>query len=296
MNQNCLKIEHVVIPAAGYGTRLLPGSKAIPKEMFPIVNKPAIEYIADEAKKAGINNIILITSSNKESLVDHFDNNFELESILKKKNKDKLLKSITKYDQLNLINVRQRKALGLGHAVHCASHIIIERPFGVILPDMFVVDGYKYMKKMCELYEQSNGKGVIALMKVPHDKVSSYGIIKGTPHSDFNDENIINIEDMIEKPSIDEAPSNLAILGRYILPNKVMDILKYEQIDHSGEIQLTNSLRKLTHEDGLIGLIVDAEIHDIGSPNGFIKANISYALKNSEYKDEILEYIKSITL
>lgn len=291
---NHYQIEHVIVPAAGYGTRLLPGSKAIPKEMFPIVNKPAIEYIADEAKKSGINNIVLVTSSNKESLVDHFDNNFELETILKNKKKEQMLKSITKYEKLNLINIRQRKALGLGHAVHCASPTLVDRPFGVILPDMFIVDGYKYMKKMCELYERSEGKGVIALMKVPHDKVSSYGIIKGSKHKDYNDDNIIDIKDMVEKPSVNDAPSDLAILGRYILPNKVMNILKDEQADQSGEIQLTNSLRKLTHEDGLIGLIVDEEIHDIGSPVGFIKANISYALKNSEYKTEISEYIKSI--
>lgn len=287
-------IEHVIVPAAGYGTRLLPGSKTIPKEMFPIVNKPAIEYIADEAEKSGINNIILITSSNKESLVDHFDNNFELETILANKNKNDMLKSITKYEGLNFVNIRQRQALGLGHAVHCANKVIIDRPFGVILPDMFIVDGYKYMSKMCELYKKSGGKGVIALMKVPHDKVSSYGIIKGSPIENYNDENIINIDDLIEKPPIDEAPSNLAILGRYILPNKVMSILEHEEADHSGEIQLTNSLKKLAQTDGLIGLIVDAEIHDIGSPLGFIKANISYALQNPKYKDDISDYIKSI--
>ncbi len=153
-----------------------------------------------------------------------------------------------KYEKLNLINIRQRKALGLGHAIHCASPALVDRPFGIILPDMFIVNGYKYMKKMCELYEQSEGKGVIALMKVPHDKVSSYGIIKGSKHQDYNDDNIIDIKDMVEKPSVNDAPSNLAILGRYILPNKVMNILKDEQVDQSGEIQLTNSLRKLTHE------------------------------------------------
>lgn len=279
-------IDFVIIPAAGYGTRLLPGSKAIPKEMFPIINKPAIEYIVEEACNSGLNSIVLITSKNKDSIVDHFDSSKELESLLKEKRKDEYLEFINRYKHMNFINIRQKEALGLGHAVYTGHNVLSNKPFVVILPDMLIKNGSFHLKKMLDLYKQ-HGKGVIALMKVPKHTVSSYGIVAGN----LIDTNLIDIKDLVEKPKVDEAPSDLAILGRYILPYNTMNILKDGKPDHSGEIQLTNGLIQLAKTEGLLGYIVEGEIYDIGNPTGFLKANISYALDDPKLKDEINNFI-----
>lgn len=285
-------LSHAVVPAAGFGTRLLPGSKTIPKEMFPIVNKPAIEYIADEILEAGLNTIVLVTSKNKESIVDHFDRNFELESILSIKNKSELLKSVQKFNNLNFINIRQKEALGLGHAVYSAKEALGNNPFVVVLPDMFIKNGAHYLKMMLDIYKET-GKGVIALMEVPLEQVSSYGVVDG--NYILNGERYL-ITDMIEKPSVDKAPSNLAIVGRYVLPASIIDMLGNTKPGMSGEIQLTDSLKQLAVNEGMIGVIInkDDEIHDIGHPVGFVKANLAYMYENPEYKDEIHEYITTL--
>lgn len=284
-------ITHAVIPAAGFGTRLLPGSKTIPKEMFPIVNKPAIEYIANEVVDAGLSTMVLITSKGKDSLVDHFDKNFELEYLLTSKKKGQLLDSILKFKKLNLINVRQREPLGLGHAVLMAKESLnTGKPFIVILPDMIIKNGASYLKKMIDIYNET-GKCVIALMQVPYSDTSSYGIINiDTKISD----DMVIINDMVEKPPVNQAPSNLAIVGRYVLPNKVLDKLINSKPDASGEIQLTDALKEIAISDGVIGIIIKDEIHDIGNPLGFVKANISYCLDNVNYSEELKKYIAGI--
>lgn len=292
---------YVVVPAAGFGTRLLPGSKSIPKEMFPVVNKPAIEYIAEETVDAGLLTMVLITSKNKDPLVDHFDRNYELESILKDKKKDMLLDSILKYEKLRLINIRQKEALGLGHAVYMANSVLNRDcvdPFVVMLPDMIIKNGYRYLKTMIDIY-YATGKAVIALMEVPYDEVYSYGIVKSKAIDlkdydlDITDDTLL-IEDMIEKPSVDEAPSNLAIVGRYVLPTKILGKLETAKPSSGGEIQLTDALKELSREEGVIGVVIRDEIHDIGNPIGFIKANISYCLENEKYAEQIINYFKSI--
>jgi len=288
MSNQWSQIDHVIIPAAGYGTRLLPASKAIPKEMLTIVNKPAIEYIVEEASSSNINTIVLITSKNKDSIVDHFDSNKELEALLEKKKKDEFLSDVVKYNGLNFINIRQTHPLGLGDAVYRGSKTLSKNSFVVILPDMIIKNGSYHLNKMLEMSKKYN-KGVIALMEVPKESVSSYGIVDG----DKLDDNIIDIKDLVEKPSVESAPSNLAILGRYILPYKTMEILKDGKPDQSGEIQLTDALVKVAKEDGLLGYIVRDEIYDIGSPVGFVKANIAFSLENKKFSEEIEKFIKS---
>lgn len=292
-------INHAIVPAAGYGTRLLPGTKVIPKEMFPIFNKPAIEYIADEIYDSDLNNMVLITSKNKESIVDHFDQNFELETILERRHKDQMLESITKFQDLNVINLRQKEQLGLGHAISIAQPVLNNQSFAVVLPDMLVKNGSKHLKMMLNIYRKT-GKAVIALMEVPKNKVSSYGIVQGQVYysNDF-DKDLFHINNMVEKPKSSEAPSNLAILGRYILPYKIFNIIEQLTIEHqqqksNKEIGLTDALLVLAKDEGIIGLIVDDEVHDIGSPQGFIKANILYGINDIEIQKYLINIVKSI--
>ena len=279
----------VIIPSAGFGTRLLPGSKSITKEMFTIVNTPAIGYIAEEIKNAGLKNIILITAKNKDSILDYFDHHQKLETLLINKGKSDALNSIVEHLDINVVAIRQKEALGTGHAVFIAKQYIHDKPFAVILPDMLIMNGGKYMEQMLNIY-RNTGKGVIALMKVDKEKVSSYGIVKCEEK-----DGLLHIDYMIEKPQINEAPSNLAIVGRYILPNRTFDLLKNTAPGINGEIQLTDALKVLAKEEGLIGIIIEDEIHDMGNPLGFLKANVSFGLKHpvigNEFKDFLLEYL-----
>jgi UTP--glucose-1-phosphate uridylyltransferase len=275
-----------IIPAAGYGTRLLPGTKSIPKEMFPIVDSPAIEYIAREIKECGLKDLLIITAHNKDSIVDYFDKAFELEAILKEKGKQILLKKINEFNDMNIVTVRQKEQLGLGHAIYMGATLVGDRPFIVSLPDMLIMNGGHHMSNMLELYHKYN-KGVIALMRVPVNETNKYGIIDG-----IEKEGIIFIHDMVEKPAIGKAPTNFAILGRYILPNKTMFLLEKTQPGAGGEIQLTDALREIANTDGLIGYICDDEVYDTGSHIGFIKANIAFGLKNPELRDDIIQFMK----
>lgn len=288
-----MSIKYVIIPAAGYGTRVLPGSKSIPKEMFPVVSKPSIEYIIDEIDN--INNIIIITSKNKSAILDHFDKNPNLDIILE--NKKSILEKTNKYNHLNLIDIRQKEQYGLGHAISLAKDIVCDNPFIVSLPDMLIKNGKFHMTKMIELYKIFN-KGVIALMEVETKDIPLYGIVDGTNMKIDND--LFSITNLVEKPSIISAPSNLAIVGRYILPAKVMNYIEEDKICHlktnsKDEIQLTCALNKLCIEDnGLIGYIIRSEINDIGSTYGFIKTNLSYGLDDLQYRDKLLKYIKTL--
>lgn len=279
-----------IIPAAGYGTRLLPGSKSIPKEMFPIVDAPAIEYIAREAKEANLKNLLIITANNKDSIVDYFDRNMNLEAILKEKGKNDLIKKINEFNDMSIVTVRQKVQLGLGHAIYMGAPLVGDQPFIVSLPDMLIMNGGQHLAKMIELYNKYD-KAVIALMKVPKNETNKYGIVEG-----FEKDGVIFIHDMVEKPSVDKSPSDLAILGRYILPNKTMSLLEKTQPGMSNEIQLTDALRILAQQDGIIGYIVDDEIYDTGSYIGFVKANIAFGLKNEELKDELMQFMKLKTL
>ena len=275
-----------IIPAAGYGTRLLPGSKSIPKEMFPIVDSPAIQYIAREVKEAGLKNLLIVTAHNKDSIVDFFDSNSDLESILKEKGKHDLLKKINEFNDLNIVTIRQKEQKGLGHAIYMGSPLVADQPFIVSLPDMLIMNGGYHLSKMIELYHQT-GKGVIALMRVPKNETNKYGIIDG-----IEKDGIIFIHDMIEKPDTKNAPSDLAILGRYILPNKTMFLIEKTQPGAGGEIQLTDALQTIAKTDGLIGYIVNDEVYDTGGYIGFIKANIAFGLQNPELRDDLIQFMK----
>jgi UTP--glucose-1-phosphate uridylyltransferase len=272
----------VVCPAAGFGTRLLPMS---PKEMACIVSKPGIEYIVDEVYTVGMSTVILIISKNKMILTDHFETNTDLENSIKDK-KPELLESLHRFKNLSVISIRQSLPNGLGHAIFMAKPALTQDEFFVVtLPDMLIDNGSKYMNQMCELARRSN-QAVIALMEVPRETVSSYGIVDG----EIDSAGIIHIKGLVEKPSIEAAPSNLAILGRYVLPYRVIDILEQTAPDKGGEIQLTSALQVLVKESGILGVIIREEIHDIGSPLGFIMANMYYGMKIPNYKEKIARY------
>lgn len=277
-----------IIPAAGYGTRLLPGSKSIPKEMFPIVDLPAIEYIAKEIKEANLKDLLIITANNKDTIVDYFDRNFQLEYILKEKGKHDLITKINEFNDMNVVTIRQKEQKGLGHAISIGSSLVGDQPFIVSLPDMIIMNGGHHINEMVKIHQETQ-KGVVALMRVPKSETSKYGIVAGTFKG-----NMFFIHDMVEKPS-SNPPSNLAIVGRYILPNKTMFLLQNTKVGANNEIQLTDALKEIAQTDGLIGYIIEDEIHDTGNPLGFIKANIFFGMQNKAIKKELLEYMVKIT-
>lgn len=277
-----------IIPAAGYGTRLLPGSKSIPKEMFPIVDLPAIEYIAKEIKEANLKDLLIITANNKDTIVDYFDRNFQLEYILKEKGKHDLITKINEFNDMNVVTIRQKEQKGLGHAISIGSSLVGDQPFIVSLPDMIIMNGGYHINEMVKIHQETQ-KGVVALMRVPKSETSKYGIVAGTFKG-----NMFFIHDMVEKPS-SNPPSNLAIVGRYILPNKTMFLLQNTKVGANNEIQLTDALKEIAQTDGLIGYIIEDEIHDTGNPLGFIKANIFFGMQNKAIKKELLEYMVRIT-
>jgi len=273
----------VIVPAAGLGTRMLPISKSVPKEILPIISKPAIEYIAEEIVQSSLDNMILITSKNKDALIDHFDRNIELENICRSKN-------LNNFDNLDVINIRQKVPLGSGHAIYTAKNICGIDPIIVILPDMIIKNAHVHLTKMIDLYNRT-GKMVIALMKVPENMAPQYGIVRIE-----KDDDLINIIDIVEKPK--SPPSNLAVVGRYILPYEIFNILSTLSPGLNNEIQLTDAIRELMYMEGCIGYIIEDSntIHDIGNPLGYIKANISFALDDESLRNEVIDFINKIIL
>ncbi len=287
-----MKIKKAVIPAAGYGTRFLPVTKAVPKELLPIVDKPMIQYIVEEAKASGIEFVILIVNHGKEAIEDHFDINYELEDTLRKKGNNELLSLIDGLSEMiKIVSIRQKKPLGLGHAVLQAKNLIGDEPFAVVLGDDIIDSEKPCLLQMSEVYEKY-GKPVIAVQKVPREDVSRYGIIKGKQAGN----SIYMLEDVVEKPSPDKAPSDLAIIGRYILTPEIFEILEDTSSGAGGEIQLTDGLKVLLMKKGMIGYRFEGDRYDGGDKLGFLLANIAYAMKRPEIKDKLLEcmagYIK----
>jgi UTP--glucose-1-phosphate uridylyltransferase len=284
------KVRKVVIPAAGFGTRFLPATKAMPKEMIPIIDKPVIHYGVEEALGSGITDVIFVTGRGKHSLEDYFDYSYELEDTLKKSGKEELHASIKDISEMaDIVYVRQKEALGLGHAILKAKNIIGDEPFAIILPDVLVDSQVPCIKQLIDVYEKT-GKSVIAVKEVPHDKVSSYGIVK--PKTDGN---VFEIEDMVEKPKPEEAPSNLSILGRYVLSPKIFKYLEETQAGAIGEIQLTDALVKLMEEDGLMGVITEGDDYDCGDKLGFLKTTVALGLKNKSVGEDFKKYLKDIS-
>lgn len=285
------KITKAVIPAAGLGTRFLPATKACPKEMLPIVDKPTIQYIIEEALTSGIEDILIITGHNKRSIEDHFDYNPELEQNLREHGKDDLLAMVRKIGNINLHYIRQKEPKGLGHAILCAKSFVGNEPFAVLLGDDVVYnDEYPCLKQLMDVYNNT-GASVLGCQTVPQEKVSSYGIVA----SEATDaERIYKVNDMVEKPAIEEAPSRLAVLGRYVITPEIFSILEHTEPGRGGEIQLTDALKVLAKEQAMYAYDFVGRRYDVGDKQGYLEATVEYALRRPDLKDNFLEYLKGI--
>jgi UTP--glucose-1-phosphate uridylyltransferase len=289
-----VKIRKAVFPAAGLGTRFLPATKAQPKEMLSLVDKPLIQYVIEEAVAAGLTKIVIVTGRGKSSIEDHFDVSYELEQLLEARGKTDLLEQVRAIsNMINVSYVRQGEALGLGHAVLVAKDLVGDEPFAVMLGDDIVDAEVPCMKQMVEVFERVQAP-VIALQQVPRDEISAYGVIQGTlePGSD----RVYRIDDLIEKPSTEEAPSDLAIIGRYILTPDVFDALENTARDKGGEIQLTNGIRDLKAQRPVYGYRFEGTRHDAGNKLGFLKATVEFALKREDLGAPFREYLKGLDL
>ncbi|WP_022819015.1 UTP--glucose-1-phosphate uridylyltransferase GalU [Fusobacterium russii] len=287
------KVRKAVIPAAGLGTRVLPATKALPKEMLNIVDKPSLQYIVEELVEAGISEIVIVTGRNKNSIEDHFDYSYEMEETLKNSNKNDLLSKISHISNMaNIYYVRQNLPLGLGHAILKAKSFIGDEPFLIALGDDIIYNPEKVVsKQLIEKYEKY-GKSVIGCQKVPEEDVSKYGIVEIRKTLD---DKTFEINDFIEKPNIDEAPSKMACLGRYLLSPKIFEFLENAQPGKGGEIQLTDSiLNMLRAGEEVLAYNFDGKRYDIGNKIGLLIANIEFGLRNEETRQELKEYLKNL--
>ncbi len=283
-------IRKAVIPAAGLGTRFLPATKAVPKEMIPIVDKPAIQYIVEEAVSSGIEEILIVTGRNKQSLEDHFDKAYELEDILEKRDKDDDLRMVRHPSGLCKMHfIRQQEALGLGHAVLCAKAFVGQEPFAVLLADDLIVASKPCLKQMMDEKERLGGN-FLATMKVADEDVHLYGIVEGKQAL----ERIIKVRDLIEKPSIDQTPSNQAIIGRYLLEPDIFKILEETEPGKGGEIQLTDALRALCDSQALFAYEFIGKRYDTGDKLGYLKATVEFALNRQEFRDDFYSYLEEL--
>jgi len=285
-----MKVRKAVIPAAGLGTRFLPATKAQPKEMINIFDKPSIQYIVEEAVAAGIEDILIILGRNKTSIEDHFDKSYELEDKLKEKRKLDLLKEIENISKLgNIQYIRQKEPLGLGHAVNCARSFIGDEPFAVMLGDDIVKSKTPCIKQLIDKYEEYNST-IIGVQKVPEKDVSKYGILKGEKIS----ERFYKVSDLVEKPTIEQAPSNIAILGRYVISPDIFDILKNTKPGAGNEIQLTDGLKDLSKIQDVYSYIFKGKRYDVGNKLGFLEATVEFALDDKELGNNFREYLKNM--
>lgn len=290
-----LKVRKVVIPAAGLGTRFLPATKAMPKEMLCVVDKPIIQYAVEEAVASGIEHVIIVTGRSKSSMEDHFDISYELETTLRERGKLDLVNESRKVSDLASVSyVRQKQPLGLGHAVLAARHLVGPEPFAVILPDDLIDAPEKpALRQMMDIFERS-GDPLIALLKVASSEISAYGVIRG--EQDPGDPRLHLLKEMVEKPKREEAPSDLAIMGRYILTPDIFDDLAKTAHDKSGEIQLTNGLRALSARRRLMGYEFFGTRYDAGQKLGFLKATVDLALKRDDLGPALRDHIRSLRL
>lgn len=284
------KIKKAIIPAAGLGTRFLPATKAQPKEMLPIVDKPTIQYIVEEAVASGIEDIIIVTGRTKKSIEDHFDKSVELEMELEKHSKHELLEIARSVSDIaNIYYIRQKEPKGLGHAILTAKTFVGDEPFAVLLGDDVITSETPCLKQMINVYNQYEAT-ILGVQTVERKQVSKYGIVDGNQVSD----RIYTVNDMVEKPKVDEAPSNVAVLGRYIITPGIFKYLEQQEIGAGGEIQLTDSLRKLAKEEMMYAYNFVGKRYDVGSKMGFLQATIEFALSREELKDEFKTYLKEI--
>jgi UTP--glucose-1-phosphate uridylyltransferase len=282
-----MKIKKAVIPAAGLGTRFLPATKAQPKEMLPIVDKPTLQYIIEEAINSGIEEILIITGRNKKSIEDHFDKSVELELELEAKGKTELLEEVRKIsDMANIHYIRQKEPKGLGHAIHCAKTFVGNEPFAVMLGDDIVDNEEPCLKQLMDCFNEYK-TSILGVQRVADKDISKYGIVKNLKIED----RVHKVKDLIEKPSIEEAPSNIAILGRYILMPEIFDVLENTEPGKGGEIQLTDALKALSKEQAIYAYEFEGRRYDVGDKLGYLKATVEMALKREDLGEDFLNYL-----
>lgn len=283
-----MKVKKAVFPVAGLGTRFLPATKASPKEMLPLIDKPLVQYVVEEAVASGIEQILFITGRGKRTIEDHFDISVELEAHLHHKGKERELSSVRGIaEMVDIFYVRQRQALGLGHAILCARDFIGNEPFAVLLGDDIIDSERPCLRQLLDGFDEYQGS-VLALEKVPMENISSYGCVRATKVS----ERIFDVVDMVEKPSRAEAPSDMAIIGRYVLTPRIFSILEQQEPGKGGEIQLTDAILKLSKEEKVYGCLFEGLRHDCGDKLGFLKATVDMALKRDEFRTEFEAYLR----
>lgn len=290
-----MSVRKAIIPAAGLGTRFLPATKAQPKEMLPIVDKPTIQYIIEEATASGIEDIIIVTGRGKRAIEDHFDKSHEMEEALAKKDKQDMLEQIQDISRMaNIHYIRQKEPKGLGHAVACASRFIGNEPFAVLLGDDIIQSEKPCLKQMIEAYDRYQAS-ILGVQEVAHEAVSKYGIVgpKGVPQ----DDGAVYVNDVVEKPKVAEAPSDYAIMGRYVLGPEIFDILTDLPPGAGDEIQLTDAIKKLNQDPGesVLAYPFSGKRYDIGDKAGFIRATIDIALQRDDLREDVLQYLQQIT-
>ncbi len=284
-----MKLKKAVIPVAGLGTRFLPATKTVPKELLPIVDIPSIQYVVQEAVDAGIEEIIFVTGRGKDGIEDHFDEAPELEQVLAERGQQEMVRMLRRIAEMTeVVSVRQKKPLGLGHAVLCAKDLVGDEPFAVMLADDLIDSDVPCIRQLSEIFERTQ-ESVVALMEVPEAEVHQYGIIKGKVLQD----RFYQVEATVEKPPAKEAPSRMAIIGRYVLRPELFSILQALPPGKGGEIQLTDGLAQLVRERRVYGCEFLGDRYDIGDKFGFVRATVAYALKRPDLKDKVMQYLKA---
>ena len=284
-----MKVKKAIIPAAGLGTRFLPATKAQPKEMLPVVDKPTIQYIVEEAVASGIEEILIITGRNKKSIEDHFDKSIELELELEKSGKAELLELVRDIsDMVDIHYIRQKEPRGLGHAIHCAKTFVGNEPFAVLLGDDVVDSETPCLKQLIDCYSEYKTT-ILGVQTVAKENVPKYGIVDGIHIED----RVYKVKDLVEKPSVDEAPSNVAILGRYIITPEIFNILENTKPGKGGEIQLTDALKTLIAKEAMYAYNFEGKRYDVGDKLGFLQATIEFALKKDELREDFINYLNT---
>ncbi len=289
------KVRKAVFPAAGLGTRFLPATKAIPKEMLPLVDKPIIQYGVEEALAAGCDQIIVITGRGKSAIADHFDISYELENELEERGKQELLEQVRKISgMINIAYIRQKKAMGLGHAVLMARELVGDEPFGVILPDDVIDANVPCLKQMIDVYNET-GSSVLATQEVEGEVISAYGVLDATA-TGKHDGRLYEVKNMVEKPKPEDAPSNLAIIGRYVLTPRIFDMLEATEPGKGGELQLTDGIKQLLKHEKVYGYTFEGTRHDTGDKLGMLKATVEFGLKREDLGKEFRNFLKTLDL
>lgn len=285
-----MNIRKVVIPVAGWGTRSLPATKNIPKEMLPVYNKPAVQYVVEEAMRSGLSDVVFVTNRDKKIIEDHFDHNLQLESILERAGKKQMLETIRDVARMvNIISIRQKQQLGLGHAVLCAKHVVCEEAFGVMVGDDLMFGMEPGLKQLLDV-ARAERLPVVGVMEVEPDKVSRYGIVSGEEIAPGT----YRVADLVEKPAADKAPSRLAIVGRYVLTQDIFPALEKTLPGAGGEIQLTDALKTLAAGRGLLAVKIRGMRFDVGDWAEYLTANIYFALQDEEIRDDLVKQLKPL--